>query len=222
MKAGARLDPPDPMDPAERPPHELRTSRLLAQIVQGFAGERITMRDLLTALGDRSFALVLLILAVPNSLPIPSPPGLSTVFGVPLGFFAFQMMIGRPTPWLPRRFLDRSVAHGDLRRVVIKVLPWLEKLERYCRPRGRLLTGPTAERVLGGYFLILSVVLALPIPGGNFPPGLAMTVMALGLLENDGRVVAIGAGIGAVAIAVVVAIFVFSVELLIGIAGRLW
>ncbi len=194
---------------------EERTSALLMRLARQMPDERVSMGTLLEALGDRGFAIILLVLAAPNSLPIPSPPGLSTVFGVPLAFFSVQMMLGRPLPWLPRRFLRRSISRADFRTVVAKIVPWLEKLERYCRPRGHALIGKTAERVLGAAYLVLAVVLALPIPGGNFPPGLAMTVMSLGLLEKDGRMVGIGLAIGLAAIAIVGAIVAVSFHLIV-------
>lgn len=78
------------------------------------------LRDFVEALGDRGFAIVLLVLAAPNSLPIPSPPGLSTVFGVPLAFFSVQMMLGRPRPWLPERLMRRTVGRAEFRLVVAK------------------------------------------------------------------------------------------------------
>lgn len=137
-RGDARLIP-EPAIAEEAEPE--RTSALLARLARDMPEERITMRALVAALGDRGFAIILLVLAVPNSLPIPSPPGFSTVFGVPLAFFSIQMMLGRPRPWLPERMLRRSIARADFRRIVTRILPWLERLERYCRPRGRLLTG---------------------------------------------------------------------------------
>ncbi|MGE0717251.1 MAG: exopolysaccharide biosynthesis protein [Alphaproteobacteria bacterium] len=194
---------------------EERTSTLLARLARDMPGERVPFGALLQALGDRGFAIVLLVLAAPNSLPIPSPPGFSTVFGIPLAFFSAQMMLGRPVPWLPERLLARSIARDDFRLVVGKIRPWLEKLERYCRPRGHALTGRRAERILGAFYLLLALILSLPIPGGNLPPGLAMTVMSLGLLEKDGRMVAIGAAIGIAAVAVVAVIVTLSFRLVV-------
>ncbi|BBK40143.1 ABC transporter permease [Allostella vacuolata] len=199
---------------------EERTSALLHRIAMDMPSDRVALGALVEALGDRGFAIVLLVLAVPNSLPIPSPPGFSTVFGVPLAFFSAQMMLGRASPWLPQRMLRRTVSRRDFRLMVAKILPWLERLERYCRPRGRALTGRTAERFLGAVYLLLSVLLALPIPGGNFPPGLSMTIMSLGLLEKDGRMVGIGLAVAAVATAVVSFIAVVSFHLIVGLLQR--
>lgn len=199
---------------------EERTSALLARLARDLPGEQVPFRVLVEALGDRGFAIVLLVLAAPNSLPIPSPPGLSTVFGVPLGFFAVQLMLGRQVPWLPTRLMERTISREEFRKVVAKLQPWLERLERYCRPRGHLLTGPRAERILGAFFLLQAIILALPIPGGNFPPGLSMTVMSLGLLEKDGRMVAIGVAIGIAAVFLVGLIVYWSFALISELVQR--
>ena len=88
------------------------------------------------------------------------------------------------------------------------------------RPRGHVLTGRVAERVRGGFFLVLSIILALPIPGGNFPPGLSMTVMSLGLLEKDGRMVAIRVVLGVAAIVLVGLIVYWSLHILMELLQR--
>ena len=52
------------------------------------------------------------------------------------------------------------------------------------------------QRFLGIAFVILATVMSLPIPFGNFPPGLAMALMAIGLIERDGLIIILGLAIG--------------------------
>jgi hypothetical protein len=59
-----------------------------------------TLGELRTALWDRGFGLSMLLLSLPSALPVPAP-GYSTPFGIALVGLAAQMMMGRPTPWLP-------------------------------------------------------------------------------------------------------------------------
>jgi hypothetical protein len=55
------------------------------------------------------------------------------------------------------------------------------------------MTGKVGTIVVGVVVLIMAIVLALPLPpGGNFPPALACTVLALGLVQRDGIVILIG------------------------------
>ena len=48
------------------------------------------------------------------------------------------------------------------------------------------LTGDTPERVIGAFYLVLAVILTLPIPLGNVLPALAISIIALGMIERDG------------------------------------
>ena len=56
-----------------------------------------------------------------------------------------------------------------------------------------LFTGRAAETAVGAVVAILGIILILPIPLlGTLPPGFATAILALGLLEQDGVVVAVG------------------------------
>lgn len=59
------------------------------------------------------------------------------------------------------------------------------------------------EYVVGFICFLLSVMLALPIPRGNMLPALAISLMALGILEKDGLWVLAGLSVAAVSSVVV-------------------
>ena len=60
------------------------------------------MGDAVEVLRDRAFALLVVVLALPNCLPMPPP--IPLVCGFLLAFVAIQIALGRSTPWLPRIF----------------------------------------------------------------------------------------------------------------------
>lgn len=45
---------------------------------------------------------------------------------------------------------------------------------------------------LGAVFVVLATIMSLPIPFGNFMPGLAMALIAIGLIECDGVLILLG------------------------------
>jgi len=56
--------------------------------------------------------------------------------------------------------------------------------------------------LIGLVILVLGLIMILPIPLlGNIPPGIAATVIAIGLTERDGLIVLIGAVVSTVAVA---------------------
>ncbi|MBA3058384.1 MAG: exopolysaccharide biosynthesis protein [Gammaproteobacteria bacterium] len=156
---------------------------MLWQLSTEAEGERISIGDLLAALGDRATAALMFIFAFPNVLP--TPPGTSTILGAPLIFLAAQLMLGR-APWLPAFVAKRSMSRADFRRLVKRIVPWLVRAESLLRPRLALLARPPMEYLIGVLSLLLAVLLVLPIPLGNMLPALAISLLALGVMERDG------------------------------------
>ena len=188
----------------------------LAQILDELAADatrtRISLADLVQAMHGRAFGALLLIFALPNALP--AIPGTSGILGLPLVFLAFQMMLGKE-PWLPRFIALRSMPRDDFANLVERVNPWLEWADRFTAPRIQILAEPLAQRLIGGFCLLLSVVLALPVPFVNMLPGAALCLIGLGVLERDGLWMSGGIAVGVVA--VIVAAFVVTV-----LSGGAW
>lgn len=158
-------------------------STILWDLSEDAQRERIAISDLLVALGDRATAALMFIFAFPNVLP--TPPGTSSILGAPLVFLAAQLMLGR-APWLPAFVANRSMARSDFLSLVKRIVPWLQRAESLLRPRLASLTLPPMEHLVGLLSLLLAVLLVLPIPLGNVLPALAISLMALGVLERDG------------------------------------
>jgi hypothetical protein len=182
------------------PGRRLPLSAVLRQLAAERGRERVSVRDLFAALGDRALAALLFVFAVPNA--IPSPPGLSTVLGIPLLFLSTQLLLGRKA-WLPEFIAKRSMARTDFEVLMGRVLPWLERAERLLRPRLSGLALPPMEYALGFICLMLAVILVLPIPLGNNPPAFAIALIALGILERDGFWVLAGLCVTALSLTVV-------------------
>jgi hypothetical protein len=164
-------------------------------------GERVSFREILTGLRHRAFGFTMLIFALPCCLPM--PPGIPTICGIALTIIALNLMAARRRLWLPAAIADKSLARADLRRIVDRLLPTMQRLERVCRPRLAALTEPPGKVLIGLVVLALGLVMILPIPFlGNMPPGAAAAVIALGVTERDGLVVLVGLVVSAVAIAV--------------------
>lgn len=169
--------------PAAKPAGRLPLSVMLRALAADDSRERIAVGDLLAALGDRALAALLFVFAVPNVLPV--PPGTSAVLGAPLVFLAAQLAFGR-RPWLPAVMARRTMTRADFAAVVRRIGPWLARAERLLRPRVERLAQPPMEYFVGLVCLLLAVVLVLPVPLGNILPALAISLLALGILERDG------------------------------------
>lgn len=185
MKDPESIGPgPDAPPVAKRPGiRGLPLSLVLLGLASDTTRERIRISDLFDALGDRAIGALMFVFAVPNVMPV--PPGVSAVLGTPLIFLAAQLMTGS-APWLPGFVAQRSLSRVDFARLMARVVPWLMRGEKLLRPRLSVWVRPPVEYLVGAICLLLAMVLVLPIPLGNTLPALAISVMALGVLERDG------------------------------------
>jgi len=179
-----------------------RISSILEALPQVVAGDRISFGDLVDAFDGRAYGPLIVLFAAPNILPV-ALPGISAILGVPLILLTAQLMIGRRRPWLPGFVRRRSLARRDFERFVGKVVPRLRRIETWIRPRYLILSGPVARRLIGAGGLVLAIIICLPVPLGNAVPGLALVLMAVGLLGRDGLAVLAGGLVGLAGLAIV-------------------
>jgi len=185
----------------------------LSSILQGLAEddarERIAVGDLLAALSDRALGALLFVFACPNALP--ALPGTSVILGAPLVLLAAQLAFKRQ-PWLPGFIARRSMARADFQALIARICPWLQRAERMLRPRASALALPPMEYLVGLVCLLLAIVVLLPIPLGNMLPALAISMLALGILERDGYWVVGGLAVAAASAVLVSGVVFASVQ----------
>jgi hypothetical protein len=174
-----------------------RTSTILTSLAER-TSERLTVGDIVAVLRDRAFAVLVVLLGLPNCLPMPPP--IPLVCGLLLALVAVQIIAGRAAPWLPRALLHRSIARVDVERAVLRAAPIFRRLERFSRPRMTMLETAVAVRAIGFVLLVLAVgiIFALPPIVGQIPLGIAVCLLGLGLVERDGLVVIFGLIIGSI------------------------
>ena len=168
-----------------------RTSELLAAVLAAHTEDKVAIGDLVNALRNRAFGILFLIFGIPNC--IPAPPGLPVILGIILALIGAQLALGRQELWLPEKIARRTFSRSLLETIVTRSRPYIERFERISRPRYEQFAGPTARRAVGATVVLLGIVLLLPIPFfGNLPPGIAVCVFGLGLVERDGLVIILG------------------------------
>ena len=69
-------------------------------------------------------------------------------------------------------------------------------VERIARPRLLVLSGPTAERLVGVVFIVFLASILIPLPATNTIPGIGVAIASIGLITRDGLLVLAGLAIG--------------------------
>ena len=189
---------------------QMRLSQVLV-LLAAEPEERISFRDILAILSERSFAILVVLLGLPNCLPMPPP--IPTISSLLLIMIAVQMLVRRPEPWFPGVILRGSVARRDVLRAVKRALPVVSVLERWSRPRLIIFDRRTGS-LLGAVLLLtmsIGMLLAAPLIG-QLPYGLAVCLFGLGQIERDGVLVLSSMVAGAVGV-VLSASFIYGVVL---------
>jgi hypothetical protein len=166
-----------------------RIAEIVADICDGNPEDRISLHELLDLFEVRAFGFLVLVFALPNGIPAPIAPGLSAILGAPLLLLSGQMVLGFQHPWFPQKWLKRSFRRADVARMLRPAIPWLQKIEKYLKPRLERIAGWRARRPIGAIVLWNAVLLSLPIPFGNLIPAWAIILAALGQIERDGLLV---------------------------------
>ncbi len=171
------------------------TSNILEGLLRD-APSDVTLEWIVANLRERSFGIVMLLIALAGLVP-----GLSPVVGILLAIPAIQMILGRSEPLVPRRLAARRISRARLRRILKRLIPVVKRLERFIRPRW---TTPfeMTKRAVGFVILLLGATLLVPVPLSNIIPALAIMLLAFAFLEEDGLLLCIALAAAAVSFAI--------------------
>lgn len=201
---------PEPEGEAEEP----RLSELLSQLMQGTDGE-LSLQHVVDRTGGRGSYLLLVFLCLPFTTPIPLP-GVSTVFGIVIGWIALAGSGSRGLRlpgWLGRTRI--SVARQQLvLRASRRLVGWIEKV---VRPRRSRWLGSAVSRRVHGLllaFLASLLLLPLPVPFTNSLPGYGIILTSTCLMERDGRMIFVAYLVSLLATAYVLAALIGGAELI--------
>ncbi|KPQ14364.1 MAG: putative ABC transporter permease component [Rhodobacteraceae bacterium HLUCCO18] len=200
-----------------QPDEPMEISRRLAMLAENVEGDAASMDWIMAQLHERAFGLFLLVLALPCCIPFLY--GVPQIVALPLMFISAQILLGRTRPWLPRKLGARTVSKAALEDLSRRATPWLQRIETVSRPRLASLTRRPLDQVVGLTLVLFSASILVPLPGTNTVPGIAVVIVAMGLLQRDGVLVILGSLLGTAWIASLVFAGATLVSLLRGWLG---
>jgi len=179
-------------------------SDVLASISQQTAGEHVTFGEILETFGSRAFGPILLIPALIAVLPTGAIPGMSLLTGSIIALVAVQLLVMRPSPWLPRKLTAWSFPRDKLVASLEAARPYTSWIDRFLRPRWTVLLDQPFSQISALICLTMALSmfpLAL-LPFAVAIPGISVALIALGMTARDGVLLVVGYVFAAVAIGV--------------------
>ncbi|MDB5164309.1 MAG: exopolysaccharide biosynthesis protein [Candidatus Saccharibacteria bacterium] len=165
-----------------------------------------TLDSLEQVFRERSFAIIILLLMFLPSLPLPTG-GITHVFEIISMLLALEMIAGRTTLWVPKRWRHRKLGQ----RTVNKALPFIMRrirwFEKFSRPRLKgMLDNHNFLRLAGLLLFVFSLAafLSPPFSGLDTLPSLGAVVIALSLILGDTILFIAGCIVGLGGIALII------------------
>ncbi len=187
-------------------------TKVLENVVNADSSDKILFKDLIDAMNEVGFGLVMMIFAF--GLIIPLPPPFPSIISIPLVLFSIQMILGFKAPHLPKRFCNISVKRSTVATLVKKSMPYISKIEKFLRPRLLFMHSASLQRVVGIFIFIFTSFVLLPIPLSNFIPGLGVLIISFGLLSRDGLVMIAGIIVGLSGVVISISALLFGISAL--------
>ncbi|EBA11154.1 exopolysaccharide biosynthesis protein [Roseobacter sp. CCS2] len=178
----------------QNPPVLPSLTEIVEKVIKTGEAEVVTVRDVIDAVGDASFAPVLLLPALAVATPLSGIPLFSSLMGLMIVLISLQMLLRRDRLWLPKWILRRNVK-GDV----------VSKAFAYLRPAAAWLDDRTDKRlrlfVRRPMIFVPQMVCAISgacmpllefIPFTSSIMGIGVALLALGMLARDGLALLLG------------------------------
>jgi hypothetical protein len=167
-----------------------------------------TLGGLGAVFAERSFAVAAMLSMFVPALPLPTG-GIGHVFAIITIIIAAQMISGRRTLWLPRRWQTREFGPITTEKAIPFMTRWIRRFERVSRRRGAwLLERSLGQRIVGVLLIVaaVSAFVAPPFSGLDTLPGMGAVIICVGFVLRDLAIVAAGTAVVLSGIALIVTI----------------
>ena len=146
---------------------------------------KLYLGELVNAFGERGFGAMMVFFGLINAIASPIP-GSTTILGAPMLLICLQLVIRRDQLWMPKWALKSSLPRDNYRATIGKVKKPLLFIEKLSKPRFSFMSNEIAEVLIGVFASLLTIIVMLPIFGGNLFPSLFVALFGFGLMQRDG------------------------------------
>lgn len=178
-----------------------------------------TLGGLVELFGQKSFAVMFVLLLAVPALPLPTG-GATHVFEAVAMLLALQLIGNRDRIWLPRRWRSIDVAGPSRRRFTAALMKTVRRLERGSRPRLAFVFGHRLSNIAFGALALagsLGAFLAPPFSGLDTLPALGVVLLSLGVLLEDFLMAIVGVMVGTAGVVLEIALGRVAIDALGGL-----
>ena len=166
--------------------------------------DRVSVGDVLDAIGDRSYGPAILIPALIEVTPIGGIPGVPTFLALIIALCALQMLFDKDHLWLPGFIQKRAVSGAKLHKAADKLDGIAHRLDKWFHGRlPRFVKQPWPRIAAVAIIILCCTVPPLEfVPFASTAPMLAIASIGLALLVRDGLLMLVALGLSILSLAV--------------------
>lgn len=167
-------------------------------------GETLAVEDVLSAFGEKSFLPIMMVPALLVVSPMSGIPFFSSLCGIAIVFISAQMVAKRNHLWLPGFITHRCVPADKARGALDKMARVARWLDRKANGHLSALVHTPVRQIIPILCLICGALMPVLeiIPFSSSVLGLAVVLLATGLLTRDGLFVLLGVTVMAFAMVI--------------------
>lgn len=167
-----------------------------------------TLEGLVENFEEKSFAILFLVLMALPALPLPTG-GLTHIFEIITILLALEVIAGRRSVWLPKRWQTKKLPDSIQKKGLPVLIGFIQKMEKYSRPRFRdLMRHRYLLQFLGLFVIIFAVFAAIAVSfsGLDTLPSLGIVLIALSIILEDFALMIVGISVGSIGVGLVIAL----------------
>jgi len=149
---------------------------------------RVSVGDLMDAIGERSFGPLLLVPSLIAVSPVGAIPGLPAITSAVIVLIAAQILLHHEHFWIPGWLSRRSMDAGKMERGLEKFRGVAHFIDHLLLPRLTWLTGGPFFYAIALMCLMIGLVTPVLelVPLGGIPPNAAVVAFSLAITARDG------------------------------------
>lgn len=158
------------------------------------ANANVTLGDLLEEFGQAAYSSALLCVGVILASPMSGVPAFSSACGIVIFLVAAQGALARPAIWIPARLAQLHLSSPRTEKVISKIRATAAWIDARSKARLTFLVTQPMSR----FIYAICAIAGLCLPPMEFIPmtssllGLAVALIAAGLLTRDGLIAMCG------------------------------
>lgn len=162
---------------------------------------KLSFQDLISEFGENSFAIIFLLLMFLPALPIPTG-GITHVFEIIVALVALELIVGRRSIWLPKRWLIKELPKSLRSTALPKLMSLIGWVENRFGKNQEFNPSRILLRLTGVAVFLFTVFafLAPPFSGLDTLPAMGVVALSLSMVFKSRLLTVIGIALGSIGI----------------------